>query len=47
MSEDEIDNADIDDMDFWFWCPSCLEPAELCRCADYPDDEMDEWRDDE
>lgn len=34
MSEDEVD-----DVEFCFWCPVCLEPAEACMCAYSPEED--------
>jgi hypothetical protein len=38
MTEDDyryedIDINDIDPVEFCFWCPSCMEPANLCWCG--------------
>jgi len=36
MSEDEVDD------EFCFWRPVCLEPADVCQCSHYPEDDDDE-----
>jgi hypothetical protein len=33
MEDDHDDIEDIEAVEFCFWCPSCLEPAELCWCG--------------
>ena len=30
---DDLDELELSDVDFCFWCPDCLEPAEICRCG--------------
>lgn len=36
MSED-----DVDDVEFCFWCPDCLEPAEVCMCSQSQQDDYE------
>jgi len=34
-----LELSDIDPVEFCFWCPDCLEPAEICRCAEQVEEE--------
>ena len=42
MTDDDVDINEIDEVEFVFWCPSCLEPDNVCRCAWYEEVDEDE-----
>lgn len=45
--EEEYETDDEEDAAYSpGWCPLCGDPETACLCGAYPDDEMDEWRDD-